>query len=82
MNSRKSKYLGQIYEGRWVVISAKYKEATNHTYYTLANMYNDMEVTISDTVFAHIREGNTTISRVLHHRIKKDKTRRPFSPPC
>lgn len=82
MNSRKSKYVGQTYEGRWVITSANYKETTNHTYYTLTNMYNDMEVIISDTVLARIRDGSTTISKVLHHRIKKCKNRCPFAPPC
>lgn len=63
-----SKYIGQVFEGRWKVI-ALHKEK-----FTLENIYNERKIELFKTVFMNVVKGKTTISRVLCCRANKNKT--------
>ncbi len=58
----KSKYLGNIYDGRWKVIEIIYKNNDKkHQYYILENIYNKTQITIGQKAMKNISEGKTTI---------------------
>lgn len=70
---RKSKYLGNIYDGRWKVIKITYTDP-KHQYYVLENVYNMTQITISAGAMKNISEGKTTIYNSIwthNHRGKK-----------
>ena len=67
------RHIGEIYEGRWKVVSGVYKKSTDHTYYTLENTMNGMQIQLSDSVLRRIILGQTSVSAVMHYRIEKDK---------
>lgn len=58
----KSKYLDNIYDGRWKVIEIIYKNNDKkHQYYLLENIYNKTQIAISPKAMRNISEGKTTI---------------------
>ena len=58
----KSKYLGNIYDGRWKVIKIIYKKNdVKHQYYVLENVYNMTQITIGQKAMKNISDGKTTI---------------------
>lgn len=70
--ANKSKYLGEILEGKWKIISVEYNKETQHSYFTLQNQFNNMVIIISDRSFYHIKQGKTTIGHIFYNRINKE----------
>ena len=63
-----NKRIGKIYDGRWRVI--RYEKPK----YILQNIYNQEEMSIKDVTLKKIEEGETTISKVrLHHMRRQGK---------
>ena len=64
-----SKYLGKVYEGRWKVVGCIYPNGLHNQKYVLKNIYNEREIIISPKALARVEQGETTISRVISHKI-------------
>jgi len=64
---KKSKYIGQIIDGKWKIIKCK-----SH-YYTLINIYNNQIIKITNKCLLNVLRGETSISRIVYYRIKKSK---------
>lgn len=68
----KSKYVGQIIDGNWKVVSAKYDKEKCHTYYLIKDQVNSRTMVISDGSLYKILNGKTTVSHIIHTRIHKE----------
>lgn len=69
----KSDYMGKVYDGRWEVVGfAHYSPTCRAGKYTLRNIYNQNEITVKDFTLRRIDREETTVSRVIHHKIKKE----------
>ena len=69
-----SKYIGKIYDGRWQVIRfEKYGQDGHGGRFTLKNVYNEQEISVKDTTLRRIDIGETTLSKVVYHKIKNSK---------
>lgn len=66
------KYYEKIYDSLWKVISFNRKKSS----YILENIYNQTKLEISFKTLRKVDEGKTTISKVMHHNIKKGVDRR------
>lgn len=67
----KSRYIGNVYDGRWEV-----KERNGKTF-VLENIYNHEIMELDATVMGNVDKGKTTISNVRTCRIyhlKRDET--------
>lgn len=70
MSKRKS-YIGEIFEGRWKLIS---REKFKSSYcYVLENIYNQTQIVICSHTMYNIFHGKTNISKVLALRMRKNK---------
>ena len=69
----KSKYAGQIFEGRWKVLGAKNSE------YVLENIYNQNQIVIHNETMRKLVKGETTISNIISYRLYKSGGN-PYSP--
>lgn len=65
-----SKYVGTVLDGKWLVISGKYDEERQHTFFVLKNEFNGMEIEINDEMLKKIVDGKSSVSRVVAFRIK------------
>ena len=77
--ARKMEHIGEIYEGRWKVVSGRWVKDQQHTYYTIENTMNGMQIEIADEILRRISLGQTSVSAVMHHRIEKDKVRKAWA---
>ena len=68
----KSKYVGQIIDGNWKVVSSHYNSETKHTYYLLKDQVVGRTMVISDSSLYKILNGKTTVSHIIHTRIHKE----------
>ena len=62
-----SKYVGNVYEGRWKVVSlikGKYK---------IENIYNQKSIEISKTQMYRIGSGKSTVSQIITFRLARNK---------
>ncbi len=62
---KKSKYIGQIIDGKWEIIKCE-----SH-YYTLINIYNHQIIKIHNKTLLKIINKETSVSRVIYYRILK-----------
>ena len=67
-----SRFIDNIYEGRWKVISV----GGNHA--KLVNIFNEKEITIHYTSLQKIDKGTTTISKIICCRVNRDKATKTF----
>ena len=67
------KYIGKIYEGRWKVIGFEKYDNSRAGHYILRNVYNQNEIIIRDATLRKIEKGETSVSRVIVHRIRNKK---------
>ena len=63
----KSKYYGQIIDGKWKVIDYK------NRYYKLINIYNNQVVEINHASLLNIIKGKTSVSRIISLKLHKNK---------
>ena len=68
---KESKFIGNIYEGRWKVV-----EYANPKY-ILENIYNGNKLEIYKTSFIKLKDGKTTVSKILCYRANKSKRNDP-----
>ena len=60
---KQSKYLGNVYDGRWKVIKAETRTIT------LENIYNQEKMEIDRSIFIRVDRKQTTISNIRTCRI-------------
>lgn len=73
----KRKYIGKIYEGRWEVIRfERYGSNSKAVRFILRNIYNGSEVSFKDSTLRKVDSGKTTISYLIHDRLKNHKKER------
>lgn len=65
----KTKYLNRVYDGLWRCIGTL-KKGTNNNY-MLQNIYNNKILLVCSKTMAKIDKGESTVSKTLHHLIKK-----------
>ena len=63
-----SKKIGNIFEGRWKIISY------TRPNYTLENIYNGKRIEIHSNSVKRIERGETTISRIICFRLNKERS--------
>lgn len=71
----KSKYIGKVYGVWWEVVECTtYKKNSRfYTKYTLANKANGQRLTVQFNTLRKIELGETTISKVMHTKIRQKK---------
>jgi len=70
-----SNKLGKIYDGKWKVVDYKVNK-NRATTYTLKNIYNDKEMTISSKALRKVEKGETTISKVCSWHLQRERKKK------
>lgn len=68
-----SKHLGEIYEGRWKVISVEHYNNSRNTYFVMENMFNGETIQMNNRSFMRIYKGEITVSTLIRRKIYKRK---------
>ena len=71
---KKSKYVGNVYDGRWRVteISYHYAPRSKRCMYTLTNIFNGSYIVLNDRDMARVHSGHYGVSRIIRKRIFKE----------
>lgn len=65
--------IGNIYDGRWKVVSCYSKQTKTHhdTIYKLKNIFNGKIIELDGQNIRRIEKGKTTVSQIYHIRLKR-----------
>ena len=63
-----SKFIGQVYDGRWEVISFE-KTTKSGGFFTLKNIFNNKEIRVCSSTMTKIGNGKGSVSNVIRQRI-------------
>lgn len=69
MSKHKSKYIGKIFEGRWMVISVEKLPEKHNRIFILENIYNKEQMRIWEGTFYKVLNETFTISNLRKWRI-------------
>lgn len=68
-----SKFMGQVFDGRWKVIDTKPANDGRRKHYIniLENIYNKETIEIETRALNKVANGETTISHIMYSRLNK-----------
>lgn len=64
----KSKYVGKVYDGIWLV--EKCETVENRCYYTVVNQFNGFRYRLAHSTILKLDRGETDMGKIIHQKIK------------
>ena len=65
--------IGSIVDGCWEVVEKIKLDDSSHYKLKLKNIYNDRTIIVRNNVFYRIKNGETTVAKIIHYRIERGK---------